>query len=145
MNGFSDFLPKPLLAPFLRPWKLLSLAAGLSFLIGGSYYYRFEDWDVGISLLMGIMTYLFAPWSVRMLVLQQWRWLPVVLFLYWLTVDGAYVAYNEYFGHWYVREANFYASSCLYWLCGFIWLHDGPLRELFRTKTVETSSDDASS
>ena len=29
-----------------------------------------------------------------------------------------------------MREANFYASSCLYWLCGFIWLHNGPLRTL---------------
>lgn len=29
-----------------------------------------------------------------------------------------------------MRSANFSASSCLYWLCGFVWLHLGTLRTL---------------
>jgi hypothetical protein len=29
-----------------------------------------------------------------------------------------------------MREANFCASSCLYWLCRFIWLDNGTLKEL---------------
>lgn len=103
-----------------RPWKLLSLAAGLASLIAGAFYYDFQDWDVGISILMGVMAYLFAPWSVRTLVRRQWRRLPLIVFLYWLTVDGIYVRYNALLDHWYVREANFYASTCLYLLCGLI-------------------------
>ena len=62
--------------------------------------------------------------------------LPLGLFWYWLSVDGCYWLY------WSVvnpealvmREANFYASTCLYFICGFIWLHDGPLRTLLARK-----------
>lgn len=115
-----------------QPWKLVTLAVGLSLLVAGSYYYELQDWDVGISLLMGVMAYVFAPWSVRTLIRRDWRKLPLILFLYWLTVDGVYVGYNELLGHWHVREANFYASSCLYWLCGLIWLHVGPLSKSYR-------------
>ena len=46
---------------YLRPWKLVTLALGLGLLIAGSIYYQFEDWDVGISLIMGTLTYLFTP------------------------------------------------------------------------------------
>ena len=34
------------------------------------------------------------------------------------------------------REANFFASSALYFLCGFIWIHNGTLRGL-RMMTIE--------
>ena len=114
----------------LQPWKLVTLGIGLGLLVAGSFHYDFADWDVGISLLMGVMAYVFAPWSVRALVRKEWRKLPLILFLYWLTVDGVYVGYNELLGRWYVREANFYATSCLYWLCGFVWLHRGPFRDV---------------
>ncbi len=111
----------------LRQWKLITLAIGLALLIAGSFYYQFQDWDVGISLIMGVMAYLFAPWSVRALIARQWSKLPLILFLYWLTVDGVYVGYNELLGNWYVRDANFLVSTTLYWLCGVIWFYDGPL------------------
>lgn len=115
---------------YLRPWKLLTFAGGLALLIAGAFHYQFQDWDVGISVIMATMAYLFAPWSVRVFIERQWKWMPAALLASWLTIDGSYVAYNEFFGHWYVREANFYASTCLYLLCGFIWLHRGPLRTL---------------
>lgn len=115
---------------YLQPWKLATLAIGLALLIAGAFYYQFQDWDIGISLIMGVMAYLFAPWSVRALLARHWRKLPLILFLYWLTVDGVYVGYNELLGHWYVREANFWCSTTLYWLCGVIWMPLGPLRAL---------------
>jgi hypothetical protein len=115
---------------YLQPWKLASLMFGLVLLIAGSGYYQFQDWDVGISLIMGGMAYVFAPWSVRALIARQWSKLPLILFLYWLTVDGVYVGYNEMLGHWYVRDANFWASTTLYWLCGVIWMPIGALRDL---------------
>jgi len=116
---------------YLRPWKLASLALGMSWLIWGAYYYQFEDWDVGISLIMGLMAYLFAPWSVSVFVERRWKLVPLSLFLAWLTIDGVYVGYSELMGHWYPRLENFYASTCLYLLCGFIWFHKGDLRSIF--------------
>lgn len=108
----------------LQAWKLVTLGAGLAGLLWGAQYYQFADWDAGISILMGLMAYVFAPWSVRSLYQRLWHRLPLILFFYWLTVDGIYVGYNTLLGHWYIRDANFYASSCLYWLCGFIWFHE---------------------
>lgn len=117
---------------YLQPWKLVTLFVGLGLLLAGSRHYQFQDWDVGISLIMGVMTYVFAPWSVRLLLKRQWRMIPLITILYWLTVDGVYVAYNEMRGHWYLREANFWASSALYWLCGVIWMPYGSLRNIVR-------------
>lgn len=118
------------LREYLRPWKLATLAAGLALLVMGSLHYRFQDWDIGISLVMGLLAYVFAPWTVRAFVERRWRLAPPALLAAWFTIDGVYVAYNELLGHWYVRDANFYASSCLYLLCGFVWLYRGSLREL---------------
>ena len=54
----------------------------------------------------------------------------IVLFLslYYFTVDGCYWLYWNAVdpAALVMREANFYASTCLYFLCGFIWLHNGP-------------------
>jgi hypothetical protein len=116
---------------YLRPWKLLTFAIGMAWLVWGVFYYQFEDWDIGISLLMGTMAYLFAPWSVAVFAERRWRAVPAAVFLAWLTIDGVYVGYNELLGHWYPRLENFYASACLYLLCGFGWLYRGDLRSLW--------------
>ncbi len=116
---------------YLRPWKLATLSIGMAWLIWGALYYRFEDWDVGISLIMGLLAYLFAPWSVSVITERRWRLVPLSLFLAWLTIDGVYVGYNELMGHGYPRLENFYASTCLYFLCGFIWLYKGDLRSIW--------------
>lgn len=52
------------LLELLRPWKLATFGAGLSWLLYGAVCYGICDWDVGISLIMGGVTYAFAPWSV---------------------------------------------------------------------------------
>ena len=120
-------------AEFLRPWKLLSLRAGIGLLIIGSFHYQAPDWDIPISLIMGVLAYLTAPWSVRVLMERRWQCFPLMLFLTWFTVDGCYALY------WYsqdpvalelMREANFFASLSLYGICGVIWLYRGSLSEL---------------
>lgn len=118
---------------YLRPWKLTTFACGISLLIAGSYYYQALDWDIPISLIMGTLAYLTAPWSLRILMERRWKLFPAMLFATWFTVDGCYYLY------WYyknplalemMREANFLASLSLYGMCGVIWLYNGSLKEL---------------
>jgi hypothetical protein len=121
-----------LLVEYLRPWKLASLAAGLGLLLVGADYYRAPDWDYAVSFIMGGLTYLTAPWSVRVFRDRRWQRVPLALFWYYLAVDGSYWLYWRYTNPAALdmREANFYASTCLYWLCGLIWMHNGPLKQL---------------
>ena len=115
---------------YLRPWKLATFAIGMSWLIWGAFYYQYSDWDIGISLLMGILAYLSAPWATRVIITRQWKKVPLALFCWFVTVDLVYYTYHTLMGNEMIRLENFLTSTCLYWLCGFIWLHNGSLREL---------------
>jgi hypothetical protein len=128
MTFFYDF------AEYIRPWKLTTLFLGIVLLVLGSVYTPAPDWDIPISLIMALFTYLTAPWSVRVILERQWRHWPAMIFATWFSVDGCYSLY------WYfkdpsvlefMREANFRASIALYGICGVIWLYRGSLRELF--------------
>ena len=39
-----------------RLWKLVSFAVAMSLLLYGAVNYEIADWDVGITLLMGVLT-----------------------------------------------------------------------------------------
>lgn len=109
---------------YLRPWKLFTLLIGLALLVLGAFHYNQPDWDVGISFVMGLLAYFTAPWAIRTLKVRRWKLVLPVLLAYWFTVDGSYVFYNAWVGRpvWSeLRVANFFASSLLYLLCGFIW------------------------
>ena len=118
---------------WLRPWKLTTLAIGIAILIAGSFYYQAPDWDVPISFIMATLTYLTAPWSLRVILERRWKLFPLMLFATWFSVDGCYWIY------WHfknpdalnaMRSANFPASLSLYGLCGVLWLYRGSLKEL---------------
>lgn len=122
-----------------RPWKLTTFSLGMGWLVYGALYLHISDWDIGISLLMGGLTYLLAPWSVTAIAAGiRWRgkaWLLkilVALFLAWLTVDGVYVAYHSLRGNVIFRRENFFTSSALYFLAGIVWAYRGSLRELLQ-------------
>jgi hypothetical protein len=117
---------------YLRPWKLFSLACGIALLIAGAFYVEAPDWDVPISLIMGLLAYLTAPWSMRVMLERRWRAWPAMLFATWFTVDGSYWLYWSSVNPaaLELRDANFYASLSLYWACGMIWLYPGSLSEL---------------
>ena len=120
------------LSEYRRPWKLATLAAGIALLLLGSVYTPAPDWDVTISVIMAILTYLTAPWSLRVLVERRWRHLPVALFFTWFTVDGCYWLYwriKDPVALEMMRDANFLASLVLYGICGLIWLYRGSLRD----------------
>lgn len=124
-----------LIHEYIRPWKLVTLIIGISLLILGSYYYPSPDWDIPISFIMGALAYLTAPWSLRVIVKRRWKYIPLMLFYTWFTVDGCYWLYWSYKNPAaldLMRAANFPASLSLYGICGLIWYFEGSLKELFR-------------
>jgi hypothetical protein len=121
------------LSECLRPWKLASLSIGIALLIVGSYYEKAPDWDIPISFIMAFFAYLFAPWSLRVILERRWRQWPAMLFATWFTVDGCYAIYWHFadpIALDLMREANFPASLSLYGMCGIIWLYRGSLSQL---------------
>lgn len=127
--------PQGWIKEYLRPWKLSTLGIGVALLIYGSFYYKAPDWDIPISLIMAFFAYIYAPWSLRVLLEHDWANFPKMLFVSWFTIDGCYSIY------WYIvdpvawdlmREVNAPASLCLYLSCGLVWYHNGTLKEMFK-------------
>jgi hypothetical protein len=124
---------------YRRPWKLASLALGIALLIAGSFYVPAPDWDIPISLIMALLAYLTAPWSLRVVVERRWRLWPAMLFVTWFTVDGCYWLYWSFknpVALEMMRDANFMASLVLYWMCGLVWYYRGSLREMYTEATA---------
>jgi len=118
---------------YFRPWKLFTLAIGITLLIFGSFYYQAPDWDIPISFIMAILAYLTAPWSLRVILEKQWRLWPAMLLTIWFTVDGCYAIYwslKDPVALEMMRSANFPASLSLYGMCGILWLYRGSLGQL---------------
>lgn len=118
---------------YLRPWKLACLFFGIAVLAMGSFLHPAPDWDVGITIVMAICTYVTGPPTMRVLLERRWQLLPVAALATWISVDGIYALY------WYfvdsealalMRSANWPASLPLYGLCGLLCLYRGSLREL---------------
>jgi hypothetical protein len=139
-------------AELYRPWKLATFIFGMGFLFYGALNFDIPDWDVGISIIMGILTYVCAPWSVRTIlhgVLHKPRLWPVrivaALFVAWIAVDGVYVLYHTLVGNIMLRRDNFFISFPSYLILGFLWLYAGSLRELLANMTtiLRRSTEDA--
>ena len=120
---------------YFRPWKLATLAIGISLLVVGSRYIKAPDWDIPISFIMALVAYLTAPWSLRVLLERRWKFLPLAVFYTWFGVDGCYAIYWHFknpVALGLMRSSNFLASLGLYGMCGFLWLHRGTFRELIQ-------------
>ncbi len=133
----TEFVPgKADLRELRRPWKLVTFAAGMAFLFYGATL-GMSDWDVGISLFMGCLAYLSAPWALRT-TLDALRTRPphwilriaVAVAAAWFTVDGIYVLYHTPMGNTMFRIENFWMASLLYMLTGLVWFYYGTLRDL---------------
>lgn len=123
---------------YLQPWKLALLIVGSGLLIYGAKTFSFADWDVPFSLIMALVSYVTAPWVVRTL-WQRESWVHVVAAigvaafataglyaLYWLAVNP------EIF-------VSFYGQAIpeivgLYVICGLVWLHQGSLSTLVKSR-----------
>lgn len=108
---------------FLRPWKLTTLALGIILLLIGSVVTPAPDWDVGVSFIMAVLTYLTAPWFIHVFRRLNWKMIPLALFM---------------------RPANAFASTFLYLLMGMVWMYPGSLRDLLN-ETRRASQIDGSS
>ncbi|MGE5757901.1 MAG: hypothetical protein ACM3W8_03445, partial [Sideroxydans sp.] len=58
---------------YTRPWKLCTLLLGIALLIIGSLIHEAPDWDIPISIIMAVLAYLAAPWSLRVIVERRWK------------------------------------------------------------------------
>lgn len=121
----------------IRPWKLVTFGVGMAWLIYGALNYGISDWNLGDSLIMGGLTYVTAPGCVRVILLsardRPHYWplrILLALAVAWAVVDGSYLLYNSLSHHEMYRLANFYASTPLYFLAGFLWLPRASLKEL---------------
>lgn len=127
-----------------RPWKLASFAAGMLWLLYGALCYDISDWDVGVSIIMGGLTYLCAPWSVTTIYgsirarPKAWPLRTLAAFVpAMLAVDWVYWVYHTALGNRMLRWENFKVSMALYFLCGILWCYRGSPRDLaaeFKTK-----------
>lgn len=132
-TAITDNTMAHLLAEYARPWKLLTFSFGIALLIIGSVYFHAPDWDIPISVIMAMLAYFTAPWSLRVILERRWRLWPAMLIATWFTVDGSYWLYWQFknpVALEMMREANFFASLSLYGMCGVIWLYRGSLRQL---------------
>jgi hypothetical protein len=127
------------LSELARPWKLATLSIGIALLIIGSFYYQGPDWDIPISLIMALLSYLTASWSMHVMVERRWRQWPLMLFWTWFTVDGCYWLYWHFqnpVALELMREANAPASLSLYWMCGLVWYFRGTLNEMLQSAKI---------
>jgi len=138
MNKHYSFYPDTAyFRELIRPWKFFSFCAAMSWLFYGALNYNIGDWDVGVTIIMGVLTYLMAPWSVY-IIWSAIRFRPKFWVLHIIAaftaalfvVDWAYMLYHTIAGNPIYREDNFYASTPLYFLAGIVWLYRGSLKDL---------------
>ncbi len=109
----------------------------MALLLYGALNFGIGDWDVGVTLLMGGLTYVFSPLAIRAGLhavrhpsvhgaIDVW----IALVLAWWTIDGVYLAYHTLAGNPIYRADNFNASTPIYFMAGMFWLYRGSLREL---------------
>ena len=139
----NKLLDHPMMQEFQRPWKLATLGIGIALLIVGSFVERAPDWDIPISLIMAVIAYLTAPWSMRVMVERRWKHWPLMLFFTWFGVDGCYWLYwswKDPVALEMMREANAPASLSLYWMCGLVWYFQGTVKELWSSLSAWVES-----
>lgn len=147
----SNYNPIPdrnYLRELRRPWKLITFMLGMGWLFYGAIFYGIGDWDIGISIIMGTLTYLLAPWSVFMIVnalryRPHWWWLHILSALIpaLLVVDTSYVIYHSLAGNAMYRDANFRASISLYFLAGVAWLYRGSQSDFLKEIRTALQAD----
>lgn len=123
----------------LRPWKILTFLFGLFLLIYGANVLDFPDWDISISIIMATLTYLTASnvvniiiFSIKQKTIYSIFYILLALSVAFFAIDSSYVIYHSFFNHLYFRKENFIVSTCLYFICGFVWHYNGSMKDLLK-------------
>lgn len=125
-----------------RPWKLITFSMALGFYIWGAFFYRLPTWDVPVSIIMSLLTYIFAPWVVKTLLYlyedrpKQWKSkLFVCLLVTYICASGSYELYHMTIGIGYHPPTywqNLYYSTLLFLAAGLFWKFEGTAGQLLK-------------
>lgn len=103
-------------------WKNVTYLIGLSWLIYGALFFGYEDWDIPLSLLMSLSTYLTADHLIRAIKTKNYPNIALYSVGAWWSIDGSYWLYWSLVdSSVMIREGQWVMSLCLYLLCGFVW------------------------
>lgn len=106
---------------YINTWRIFTLTVGLALLILGIDYYDAPDWDLGVSLLMGLTTYVVMPQFDRFIRGPEKNWL-VAACIASVAVDTTYGLYWDYMeNHVASQMVNYPASLSLFLMCWFVW------------------------
>lgn len=103
-------------------WKPVTYLIGLTWLIYGALNFGYSDWDIPISLIMSLSTYLTADHFIQAIKEKS----PTRALIYgagaWWSIDGCYYLYWSLVdSSAMLREGQWAMSLCLYLLCGLVW------------------------
>lgn len=103
-------------------FKNITFAIGFSWLILGAITYKIQDWDIGVSVILAVYTYLTAEWAVTALLDKQYRKYPVALISALVAPYALYIAYWTLQGKESVMlSGNLYLVTSLYLIYGVSW------------------------
>ena len=140
---YPSFSLRRYVKELFRPWKLTTFFMALGYYIWGAYYYQVPTWDVPVSLIMGGLTYLFAPWTVKsaqyLIKVRPRHWVRGLFVCAAITygcASGSYELYNWWHLGYHPPPtywANLFYSIPVFIGAGLVWKFDGSLRELLET------------
>lgn len=135
------------LKELLRPWKLVTFSLALSYYIWGALYYRLPTWDVPVSIIMSVLTYVFSPWVVNsLLYLVKARpkglilKLVICLAVTYACASGSYELYHMLWGIGYhppTYWVNLYYSTLIFLAAGIFWKFEGTFIELMQRSKAD--------
>lgn len=123
---------------YMRPWKLVTLVLVVNALVYGSMAEDHAPTSVIVARVVTMLvTYMTAPWGVRVVIARRWRWLPLALFYAWLCIVSAAVVWMvpragivEFED--FARDFNLWPSVRWYLFCGFLWLYRASMADFKR-------------
>ena len=124
-----------------RPWKFFSFVVGMTGFILGALLLDLPTWDVGVSVIMSVLCYIFAPWAVDSAIHafreRKGRWLLNIflsLVVVYFVGSGSYEIYNTIrMGlHPVTYWENLLFSIPVTIAAGLLWRYDGSLNDLLQ-------------
>lgn len=139
---YPEFSFKRYFKELLRPWKLITFSVALNYYIWGAYHYNCPTWDVPVSIIMSVLTYVFAPVTVKTVYyLAQKRpkhWISGLILcalIIYICASASYELYNWWhLGYWppLTYWVNLWYSSLIFFAAGMLWKFEGTLPEFMR-------------